>query len=180
MWKLKEPWDENQSAVKLSQIRQRIELCIFLRDCVCFINNIILIWFIVPRLHRNLYSRWHTLKWAIFCFSEIMEVSFVMYKFYQYAYELNNMKWQNKWKLHRIATGTWGMDHEYSSPFLAHMSWKLKWAFLIARCPASVCLSVCKLLHFRLLLQNHWTNFIQTWHKSSLGEGDSRLFKGRG
>jgi hypothetical protein len=53
-------------------------------------------------------------------------------------------------------------------PFLAHLSWKLKWAFLIARCPASVCLSVCpsvrpsvrlsvrlsvcKLLHFRLLL----------------------------
>jgi hypothetical protein len=36
----------------------------------------------------------------------------------------------------------------------------------------SVCLSVCKLLHFRLLLQNHWTNFNQTWHKSSLGEGN--------
>ena len=29
------------------------------------------------------------------------------------------------------------------SIFLAHLSWKLKWAFLIARCPASVCLSVC-------------------------------------
>jgi hypothetical protein len=35
----------------------------------------------------------------------------------------------------------------------------------------SVRLSVCKLLHFRLLLQNHWANFNQTWHKSSLGEG---------
>jgi hypothetical protein len=53
-------------------------------------------------------------------------------------------------------------------------------------CP-SVCLSVCpsvrpsvcKLLHFRLLLQNHWTNFNQTWHRSFLGEGDSSLFKGR-
>ena len=59
--------------------------------------------------------------------------------------------------------------------FLAHLSWKLKWAFLITRCPASVCLSVClsdcKLLHFWLLLQNCWTNFNQTWHKSSLGEG---------
>jgi hypothetical protein len=31
--------------------------------------------------------------------------------------------------------------------------------------------SVRKLLHFRLLLQNHWVNFNQTWHKSSLGEG---------
>jgi hypothetical protein len=38
-------------------------------------------------------------------------------------------------------------------------------------------LSVRKLLHFRLLLQNRWTNFNQTWHKSSLGEGDLSLFK---
>jgi hypothetical protein len=30
-----------------------------------------------------------------------------------------------------------------------------------------------------LLLQNHWANFNQTWHKSSFGEGDSSLFKGR-
>jgi hypothetical protein len=30
--------------------------------------------------------------------------------------------------------------------FLAHLSWKLKWAFLIAGCPSS--LSICKLLHF--------------------------------
>jgi hypothetical protein len=37
-------------------------------------------------------------------------------------------------------------------------------------CPLSVCLSVCKLLHFRLL-QNHWATLNQTWYKSSLGEG---------
>jgi hypothetical protein len=41
----------------------------------------------------------------------------------------------------------------------------------------SVCLSVCKLLHFRLLLQNRWANFNQTWHKSSLGEGNSSFSK---
>ena len=28
-----------------------------------------------------------------------------------------------------------------------------------------------------LLLQNHWANFNQTWHKASLSEGDSNLFK---
>ena len=28
-------------------------------------------------------------------------------------------------------------------PFLAHLSWKLKWAILIARCPPSCCPSVC-------------------------------------
>ena len=27
--------------------------------------------------------------------------------------------------------------------FLAHLSWKHKWAFLITFCPSSVCLSVC-------------------------------------
>ena len=29
------------------------------------------------------------------------------------------------------------------------------------------------------LLQKHWANFNQTWHKASLGEGDLRLFKWR-
>ena len=28
-----------------------------------------------------------------------------------------------------------------------------------------------------LLLQNHWANFNQTWHKAYLGEGDSSWFK---
>ena len=40
----------------------------------------------------------------------------------------------------------------------------------------SVCLSV-NFSHFHLLLQNHWANFNQTWHKASWGEGDSSLFK---
>ena len=40
----------------------------------------------------------------------------------------------------------------------------------------SVCLSV-NFSHFHLLLQNDWANFNQTWHKVSLGEGDSSLFK---
>ena len=70
--------------------------------------------------------------------------------------------------------------------FLAHLSWKLKWAFLITCRPSSVrpsvypsvCLSV-NFSHFHLLLQNHWANFNQTWHKVFLGEGDSSLFKWR-
>ena len=41
-----------------------------------------------------------------------------------------------------------------------------------------VCLFVCLSVHlFHILLQNHWANFNQTWHKASLGEGDSSLFK---
>ena len=61
---------------------------------------------------------------------------------------------------------------------LAHLSWKLKWAFLITCRPSSVCPSV-NFSHFHLLLQNHWANFNQTWHKASLGEGDSSLIKWR-
>ena len=30
--------------------------------------------------------------------------------------------------------------------------------------------------HFHILLQNHWANFNQTWHKAYLGKGDSSLF----
>ena len=68
-----------------------------------------------------------------------------------------------------------------SSNFIAHLSWKLKWAFLIACC-LSVRLSVCpseNFSHFQLLLQNHLANFNQTCHKASVGEGDSSLFKWR-
>ena len=32
---------------------------------------------------------------------------------------------------------------------------------------------VVNFLNFYLLLQNHWANFNQTWHKASSGEGDS-------
>jgi hypothetical protein len=34
--------------------------------------------------------------------------------------------------------------------FLAHLGWKLKWAFLIACCPAFVCLAVCLSVHFNI------------------------------
>jgi hypothetical protein len=47
-------------------------------------------------------------------------------------------------------------------------------------CRLTVCPSVCKLLHFRLLLQNQLANFNQTWHKSSLGRGVLSLCKCRG
>jgi hypothetical protein len=57
---------------------------------------------------------------------------------------------------------SWNANCMDSFFFLAYLSWKLKWAFLITR---------CKLLHFRILLQNHRANFNHTWHKSSLGKG---------
>jgi hypothetical protein len=55
-------------------------------------------------------------------------------------------------------------------PFLAHLSWRLNWAFLITCFLSSINLSICKHT-FRLFLQNHWTNFSHTWHTSSFGEG---------
>ena len=42
--------------------------------------------------------------------------------------------------------------------FLAHLSQRLKWAIVIAHRP-----SVCKLSHFRLLLQNRLMEFDETW-----------------
>ena len=45
-----------------------------------------------------------------------------------------------------------------------------------------ICLSVhlsVNFSNFHLLLQNYWANFNQTWHKASLGEGNSSLFKWR-
>jgi hypothetical protein len=34
--------------------------------------------------------------------------------------------------------------------------------------------------HLRIFVQNHWANFNQTWHKSSLEGEDLSVFKGRG
>jgi hypothetical protein len=48
---------------------------------------------------------------------------------------------------------------------LAHLSWKL---VSYSDRPVVYYPSVCKLLGFRLL-QKHWANFNQTWHRSSLG-----------
>ena len=60
--------------------------------------------------------------------------------------------------------------------FLAHLSRRL-----IMICPLTIVVVgvgvVVNFSHFYLLLQNHWANFNQTWHKASLGEGDSSLFK---
>ena len=70
------------------------------------------------------------------------------------------------------------------STFLAHLSRRLRWDFLIQICPLSVVVVgvvvvVIKFSHFHLLFQKHWAKFKQTWHKASLGEGESSLFKWR-
>ena len=74
----------------------------------------------------------------------------------------------------------------YDETFLAHLSRRLKWAFLIKICPLSVVVVVVVVVvfvvnfsHFHLLLQNHSANFKQTWHKTSLAKRDSNLFKWR-
>ena len=58
--------------------------------------------------------------------------------------------------------------------FLDHLSRRLKWDFLIKICPLSVVVVVVVVVnfsHFHFLLQNHWANFNQTWHKASLSKG---------
>ena len=51
------------------------------------------------------------------------------------------------------------------SPFLAHLSRRLKWAFLITISPVSVVVVVVvvvQISQYHLLLQNHWANLIHT------------------
>ena len=51
------------------------------------------------------------------------------------------------------------------------------------RLPSVICLSVrpsVKFPYFGLLLKNLWANFNQTWHKASLGEGDTSFFQMKG
>ena len=76
---------------------------------------------------------------------------------------------------------TWYVFFKYISnviiimtPFMltwAERSSKLFWWPVVRRLSVrpSVCPSV-KLSYFRLHLKNHWANFNQTWHKSSLSE----------
>ena len=45
--------------------------------------------------------------------------------------------------------------------FLAHLSRRLKWDLSVV-----VVVIVVNFSHFHLLLQNHWANFNQTWHKA--------------
>jgi hypothetical protein len=78
-------------------------------------------------------------------------------------------------KTYKVVYSTFTMQEDHSLSFLAHLSW----AFLIACCSLSVQLSVRLLVHFQLPFQNHWANFNQGWHKLSLDEGHSKLFKWR-
>ena len=67
--------------------------------------------------------------------------------------------------------------------FLCHLSWKLKWAFLITWRSSCVRLSSVRLSinfsHFHLLLKNQWANFNQTSLKASFGNGDSSFLNER-
>ena len=73
--------------------------------------------------------------------------------------------------------------NRFSWLLLAHLSWKLKWAFLITCRPSAVCLSVCpsvcKLFTFSSSSQEPLGQFQPNLHKASLGKGDSSLFKWR-
>jgi hypothetical protein len=54
--------------------------------------------------------------------------------------------------------------------FSAHLSFSAQMGF--SDHPLSVIhLSVCELLHFQFLFQNHWVDFNQNWHKLSLEGG---------
>ena len=54
---------------------------------------------------------------------------------------------------------------------MVHLSWNIKWAFLIACCP-SVCMSVRLSINFsHYIFFPESGNYKHTWHKASLGVG---------
>ena len=90
--------------------------------------------------------------------------------------EKSTMKW---WKKMRYLTIYCKNEKCSLIGVLAHLSQRLKWAFLIKICPFSVVVVVYVAINllFHLLLQNHWAIFNQTCHKAPFGEGYSSLFK---
>ena len=70
----------------------------------------------------------------------------------------------------------------YSRPFSSGVrrpSSVIRRPSCVVRRPSSVVrrASSVNFLHFHLLLENAWVDFNQTWQESSLGVGDSNLFK---
>ena len=61
--------------------------------------------------------------------------------------------------------------YTYESLILAQLSQKLLIKMSVVRC------GDVNFWHFHLLLQKHWNNFNQIWHKASLGEGYLSFFK---
>ena len=141
------------------------------------------------------------MKYCIYCSSSYLEVFLFALILYMYLYiclwgpifrnrihsspslaafwyfwETVNIRMKNKRGLHYCSYAFICTYLQWLEPFLAHLSWRLKWAFLIKICSSSV---VVNFSHFHLLLQNHWANFNQTWRKASLGKGDWSLFKWR-
>ena len=69
--------------------------------------------------------------------------------------DLNSWSVRAKWR------------NDYTVGFLVHLSRRLKCTIVITRCPSSVRPSVVvNFSHFRLLLWNHSTEFIETWQEA--------------
>ena len=68
----------------------------------------------------------------------------------------------------------------FSSPELkAHVSFSDHLLYFVH---LSVCPSICllKLFTFSFFSQNNWANFNQSWHKTTLGDGNSSFFQMKG
>ena len=88
----------------------------------------------------------------------------------------NSKQGKKNFKIH-LSQGT-SMNHNHWCPYCS-LTWAISSSELFWS-PVVRCLFVCPSVnfsHFHLLLKNHWAIFNQTWHKESLGEGDSNMFK---
>ena len=74
------------------------------------------------------------------------------------------------------------LTFDFKVKYIVFSSHELKAQVSFSDRLSSVCPSVSvhpsiNFSYFQHLLQNHWANFNQTWHKASLRKGDSSLFK---
>jgi hypothetical protein len=153
---------------------------IFWTKCVRAIDTLWRHPFLVPRLCDLDLKLWHlfgvTFPGELCCLLKTL-VEYFPFRWYDWLLNIFQL---------RNCSGSCKQTNKQSGVrSLVFSSSELKAQVSYSDCPLSVvclfvCPSVCKLLHFRLLLQNHRANFNQTRRKSSLGGGDSKLFKWRG
>ena len=128
-------------------------------DPLCF-NNLMcpLAAFTCMSINFNIALLTKLFRWC--SYANLFWVDFFLYNSYYIA-----KVWRVTWRKSCVKLSTSGV--------LAHLSKMLKWAIAIAPRPSCV---VRKLFTFRLK-NAAWPDFNKTWHESSLGNGDLKLFK---
>jgi hypothetical protein len=111
-----------------------------------------------------------------FVFAFWIMISMVAYFCHPHIFGQHNLSCQ----VNIAVSSNQKISREAKISYLIFSSHELKGQVSFSDRPLYVCPSIWRLsvglLHFQLLLQNHWANFNQSWHKLSLVRGDSELY----